>query len=65
MIAGYIRNRVTSHGMSYMTTPYELVFGRKPNSGHIRVFERQCWFTKRSDSNFKLDERATDAILIG
>lgn len=63
-VAAYIRNQITFFGVTSMTTPYEFVFGRKPNISQFRVFRCRCRFTKRSDSNFKLGGRATEAIPI-
>lgn len=65
MVAAYIRNRVTSRGISSLTTPFELLFGQKPNLSHIRVFGCRCWITNRGSNLSKLDARATEAILIG
>lgn len=64
-VAVYIRNRVTTRGLSGNVTPFEMWNGRKPNLNHLRVFGSRCWYTVRTTLPSKLDARAREAILIG
>jgi len=63
--ATYVRNRVTTRGLSSKTTPYEVLFKRKPNLSHLRVFGCRCWYTVPRANVDKLDKRAREAIMIG
>lgn len=62
-VAAYIRNLVSSRGISTLTIPYELMFGQKPNLSHIWVFGCRCWFTNCSGTHSKRAKRATETIL--
>ena len=64
-VAVHIRNRVTSHSLPSRTTPYEILFGRKPNLSYLRVFGSRCWYTQDKAAIDKLDKRAREAIMIG
>ena len=63
--AAYVRNRVTTRGLSAKTTPYEVLFHRKPNLSHLRVFGCRCWYTVPRGDVDKLDKRARASIMIG
>ena len=63
--AVHIRNRVTTRGLSSKTTPFEVLFGRKPNLSYLRVFGSRCWYTIFRRDIDKLDSRAHEGIMIG
>lgn len=63
--AMHVRNRVTTRGLGARTTPYEVLFQRKPNLSYLRVFGSTCWYTLPRDNVDKLDPRAREAIMIG
>ena len=64
-VATHVRNRVTTRGLSSKTTPYEILFGRKPNLSYLRVFGCRCWYNVRKPGVDKLDRRAREAIMVG
>ena len=64
-VAMHVRNRVTTRGLSSRTTPYEILFGRKPNVSYLRVFGSRCWYNIRKPDTDKLDPRAREALMIG
>ena len=61
--ACYIYNRL-SHKSNAKLTPFELLFGIKPDLGHFRVFGCQAW-RKIETNNKKFESRAQECILIG
>ena len=63
--AVHIRNRVTTRGLSAKTTPFEVLFGRKPNLSYLRVFGSRFWYTVACGDVDKLDHRAREGIMIG
>jgi Reverse transcriptase (RNA-dependent DNA polymerase)/Integrase core domain/GAG-pre-integrase domain len=63
--ACYIKNRVTTTGLPNNTTPHEIWNGKKPDVGHLRVFGSKCWYTIPKESVKKLDDRTSEAIMIG
>lgn len=64
-VAAYIQIRVASGLISSRSTPYELLFGQKPNLSHLRAFGCRCWFTNCTSCESKLEKRATEEIFIG
>jgi hypothetical protein len=63
--ACYIKNRVTTAGLPNNTTPREIWTGKKPDVGHLRVFGSKCWYIIPKESFKKLDDRTSEAIMIG
>jgi hypothetical protein len=45
--------------------PHEIWIGKKPDVGHLRVFGSKCWYTSPKENIKKLDDRTSEAILIG
>ena len=41
-VAVHVRNRVTTRGLRSTTTPYQLMFDRKPNLSYLRVSGSRC-----------------------
>ena len=64
-VAVHVRNRVTTRGLGSHTTPYEVLFDRKPNLAYLRVFGCRCWYNLRKSQVDKLDPRAREAVMIG
>lgn len=64
-VATYVRNRVTTRGLSSNVTPFELWNGKKHNLAHLREFGSKFWFTIRSKKRKKTDARAREALMIG
>jgi hypothetical protein len=48
-----------------ITTPHEIWIGKKPDVGHLRVFGAKCWYTIPKEHIKKLDDRTSEAIMIG
>jgi len=47
-------------------TPYELFNGRKPNMGHLKVFECKCYILNNGKKNLdKFHEKADNCIFLG
>lgn len=65
IVAAYIGNRVTSRGINSLTTPYELMLDKSSILVTSAFFGCRCWYTKCSSSHSKLNDRASEAILIG
>jgi hypothetical protein len=63
--ACYFKNRVTTAGLPNNTTPHEIRIGQKPDVGHLRVFGSKFWYTIPKESVKKLDDRTSEAIMIG
>jgi hypothetical protein len=60
-----IKNRVTTTGLPANITPHEIWIGKKPDVGHLRVFGSKCWYTLPKESIKKLDDRTSEAMMIG
>ncbi len=63
--AVYVRNRVTSRGLSANITPHHIWMGCAPNLEHLRAFGSRCWYVLPGHKVKKLDARAREAMLIG
>ncbi len=63
--AVYVRNRVTSRGLSASITPHHIWMGCAPNLEHLRAFGSRCWDVLPGRKVKKLDARAREAMLIG
>ena len=47
-------------------TPYELLNGRKPNIGHLKVFGCKCYILNNGKDNLgKFDAKADNSIFLG
>lgn len=55
--------RVPHNGRS--VTPYEAMFGQKPDVGHLRVFGFRVWMHVPAKIRRKLEPRAAAGILLG
>ena len=62
--AAQIRNVVNSKELPN-TTPFEMVFGRKPNWDHMRVFECICYAHKPKELRKKLDDSGIKCRFLG
>ncbi len=63
--AVYVRNRVTSRGLSANITPHHIWMGCAPNLEHLRAFGSRCWYVLPGHKGKKLDARAREAMLVG
>lgn len=61
----YMRNRNTAFGLEHTTTPYEVMFGRKPILSYFRVFGSRCWYNLPRSSVDKRDPFSQKLIMIG
>lgn len=61
--ANYIQNRVLTRSTSQ--SPYELWYGRRPDTRHMRTFGSKCFVHIPKEDRRKLDNTATKMILIG
>ena len=64
-VATHVRNRVTTRGLGSDTTPFQVLYNRKPNMSYLRVFGSRCWYNLRKPDIDKLDPRAREALMIG
>jgi len=62
--ACYVMNRVLIR-LILKKTPYELLNGRKPNIGHLKVFECKCYILNNGKENLgKFDEKEDNGFLV-
>lgn len=54
-VSVHVRDRVTVRGLSFSTTPYQLMYSSKPYVIHLREFGCRCWYKFRSQGSDKLD----------
>jgi hypothetical protein len=59
----YVSNRLVHAG--HTKTPYEYVYGRKPELGHIRPFGTVCYAHIPEDTRKKLDDSGERCRLLG
>ena len=55
--AVHIRNRVTTRALGSKTTPFDVMYGRKPSVGHLRVFGCRCGYKVNKDQSGNLTSR--------
>jgi len=61
----YVMNRVLIRPI-LKKTPYELLNGRKPHIGHLKVFECKCYILNNGKGNLsKFDAKADNGIFLG
>lgn len=59
-------NNVTGHSfLPPHLTPYEILYGRKPNVAHFRKFGSPCYVRIPPDQRGKLDPKAWKGIFVG
>ena len=51
--------------MSTNKTPYECLFGKKPDLSHLRVLGCKCYVHIPNSNRQKLDQKSYEAIFIG
>lgn len=61
--ANYIQNRVLTRSTS--ETPFKLWYGRRPDARHMRVFGQKCFVHVPKETRRKLDNTATEMVLVG
>jgi hypothetical protein len=59
----YLRNRSPHTALD--KTPFEVVYGQRPNVSNIRVLGTEAWYLLPSTKRKKLDERALKCKLLG
>ena len=64
LTAAYLINRTPTPILDGKT-PYEILFGEKPNYEHLRVFGSLCYAHKKSRSNDKFDARSRCCVFVG
>ena len=63
--ACYVMNRVLVRPI-LKKTPYELLNGRNPNIGHLKVFGSKCYILNNGKEHLrKFDEKANNGIFLG
>ena len=62
--AVYLRNRSPTTAVPDMT-PYEALYGEKPDVAHLRQFGSTCYAHVPKDERRKLDSKARKCILLG
>lgn len=60
----YTKNRCPTQAVDGKT-PYEVLYGNKPNISHLRAFGSKCFVHNDQPNRSKLDPRAFEAIFIG
>ena len=63
--ACYIKNRIPSSTNENFKSSYEVLFGRQPSIDHLRIIGSICYSNNTGKITGKLDERATECILVG
>lgn len=61
----YVHNRSTLSFLAEGTTPYEIIYGLKPDVGHLRVFGSVAYARVPPDSRRKLEPKSEKGILVG
>jgi hypothetical protein len=61
--ANHIRNRIPTHGQE--KTPYELMHGKKPDVGHLRVIGCKGSVYKRKQVRDKFEEVGEECMMVG
>jgi transposase InsO family protein len=62
--AVYVLNRSLTSVLKNRT-PFEVLFGIKPNVTHLKVFGAKCWFKVSDQKRNKLDNKAEEGIFLG
>ncbi|KAF5309652.1 hypothetical protein D9611_014076 [Ephemerocybe angulata] len=65
LTAAYTANRSPTSTLSSGITPFEALFGRKPDVSHLRVFSCRCFPLTPSEIRPKLSPYRREAIFIG
>ena len=63
MTANYLRNRSPTSGREL--TPYELITGKRPNLGHLRVFGSKAFVHIPREKRNKLDFKSQPGYMVG
>lgn len=61
----YLRNRSTLSFLPDGTTPFEVIYGSKPDVGHLRVFGSVAYTRIPPDKRRKLDPKSERGTLVG
>ena len=61
----YIKNRALTKALGYGTTPYQALFGQKPNISRLQEFGQKCWVHIPDQHRTKLDPKAEEHIFTG
>lgn len=56
--SNYIKNRVPTSAITEPTTPYERMWGEKPDVSGLHEFGTSCWVLDRSPTRTKLDPKS-------
>jgi hypothetical protein len=59
----YLRNRSPQSGLD--KTPFEMLYGQRPNISAIRTLGTEVWYLLPSTKRKKLDEKSAKGILVG
>jgi hypothetical protein len=62
--AVYVRNRCLTTALQTEKTPYEMMYGKKPNIQHMRIFGCRV-YVYRTRYLTKLDNRAVEGLFLG
>ena len=60
----YVENRVIHKGVRE-TTPYELLFGKKPNVSNLRIFGCRAYPFIFDQRQRKLDDKTAEGLFLG
>ncbi|KAJ0800174.1 putative RNA-directed DNA polymerase [Helianthus annuus] len=64
LTAAYVINRLPSNVLKNKT-PYEIIFGTKPDYGHLRVFGCLAYFKNFNTKGDKFEQRAKPGVFLG
>ncbi|QRV95655.1 Gag-Pol-like polyprotein/retrotransposon [Ceratobasidium sp. AG-Ba] len=63
--ACYLKNRTYTRSLVEKKTPYELMYGVKPDVSALREFGSPCWVLDQSGKNTKLDAKSHKRTFVG
>jgi hypothetical protein len=65
LYANYIRNRCPTSSNPNFKTPYEMLYGVKPDLSHIKIFGSPCYYHIPKQLRKKLQPKSMPGIIVG
>ena len=62
--AVHVMNRCILHSHE-SKTPYELIFGKKPNVDYFRIFGSKSWILRKGTNLGKFEDRSDEGLFFG
>lgn len=63
--SGYMQTALKCKPLSNTTAPFEFWKGKKPDVGHLRVLDSNCWHLLKKTGLNKLDVRVREGTFVG